>query len=344
MLVRGTVDLIKHSPVKPGLHTRRRARHKREEPRGAHAHSRVLEVPSLTGTRRTAWSAVEQGKAKIALHGSLVRAQWDVAPHCQRPYVRTKFASSRGYSGSPAEKRGPMSGVSVEIATPCRRCGQCLEHRRRLWSARARQETAESPETWFGTLTFRSDLQHHWLMQLREDAHLDAVDFDRLTVETQFSRRLGLAAKEARKFIAACRKELPAPSLGDKRVPNWRYLLVAERHHAGGDDSRPHFHMLLHSIHGGFGVPLEYWPGITRYPGDTPTWPGVLERMWEPCGFSKWRRVTPSTCTYLCKYLAKDGSNRVRASLDYGAFDYAAIGRLGVDALMHRLRGETSQA
>lgn len=311
----------------------RRARHKREEP----SRKRKVasgDLPTVAGTRRTAWDAIASG-GEVKLAGSLVRAEWDVAKHCERPYVRTKFASTRGYTASPAEKAGPMTGVSVSIATPCRRCEKCLAQRRRLWSARARQETRESPETWFGTLTFRNDLQIHWLSKLREDAYADGVDFDRLTVDTQFGRRLGLAAVEARKFIASLRKTLPAPVLGGKRVPNWRYLLIAERHHAGSDDSRPHFHMLLHSIHMDFNVPLEYWPGIVRYPGDSPTWPGVLEKLWEPCGFSKWRRVTPENCTYLCKYLAKDSNNRVRASLDYGAFDYGAIRQLTENALLH---------
>lgn len=102
--------------------------------------------------------------------------------------------------------------------------------------------------------------------------------------------------------------------------------------------------MLLHSVHGGFGVPLEYWPGKDRYPGDTPTWPAILEREWEACGFSKWRKVTERNCTYLCKYLAKDGNNRVRASLDYGAFDYAAIGRLGENALVHSFGAKLAEA
>lgn len=313
----------------------RRARHKREEPRGRSKPASVRKDPAtVAGVRRVAWRAVERG-ASVKLAGSLVRTEWDVAPHCDRPFVRTMFASSKGYAGSPEQKRGPMTGVAVDIATPCRRCQKCLEQRRRLWSARARSETRESPETWFGTLTFRSDLQSHWVDLLRADAHADGVDFDQLTVETQFTRRLGHAGKEARKFIALLRKQLPSPVLGGKRVPNWRYLLVAERHHAGSDDSRPHFHMLLHSIHMDFNVPLEYWPGIARYPGDNPTWPGILERLWEPCGFSKWRRVTPENCTYLCKYLAKDGNNRVRASLDYGAFDYSAMRQLTENALMH---------
>jgi len=266
--------------------------------------------------------------------GGLSRVQWDIAGGCERPYVRVDFASSRGYAGTPASKRGPMTGVALEIATPCRRCEQCLAHRRQLWSARAQHETRYAPETWFGTLTFRAELQAHWLMMLREDARLDGVDFDQLAVGTQFSRRVGLAAREARKYIATLRAKLPSPHFGKERAPNLRYLLVCEKHHAGSDDSRPHFHMLLHVIHAGYGVPLEYWPGVERYAGDTPTWPAILEREWSACGFSKWRRVTERNCTYLCKYLSKDADNRVRASLDYGAFDYGAMDHLsGVYAL-----------
>lgn len=307
-----------------------RARHRREEPR-LRSRERTIPLRSLSGARAIAWRAAGAGAA-LSVRGNLVRAEWDIAPHCSRPYVRTELGSSRGYGATPAQKAavGPAAACRVDIATPCRRCDACLAQRRRLWSARARSETEGAPETWFGTLTFRPELQNHWLWKCREDAFHDGVDFDQLTVETQFAHRLRRAGSEARKYIARLRQVLPCPDLLGDRVPNWRYLLVAERHTQGGDDTRPHFHMLLHSIHAGFPVPLEDYPGK---PGSQ-SWPGILEREWSACGFSKWRPVDASDCTYLCKYLSKDSNNRVRASQNYGAFDYRAIGSLdGIHAL-----------
>lgn len=304
----------------------RRARHKRENPKGSRRLSAERPIRSVTGARRVAWRATEQG-APLRIEGNLARSQWDIARDCQRPYVRHIFGSTHGRDATPVERKGPQTGVSVEMLTPCRRCEACLAARRRLWSARARSETAGSPETWFGTLTFRADLQFHWLQQCWEDARADGVDFDQLSIETQFSARLRRAAKEARKYIARLRQVLPCPIVGDKRVPNWRYLLVAERHSQGTDDTRPHFHMLLHVISPHYRVPLA--DAVTKY-GTTVQCPQVLEDEWEACGFSKWRQVTSSNCTYLCKYLAKDSNNRVRASQMYGAFDYAGLNHLNV--------------
>ena len=50
--------------------------------------------------------------------------------------------------------KGP---VPVEMAARCRKCAGCLEHRRRLWTARALQEVNAHARTWFGTLTIRPE-------------------------------------------------------------------------------------------------------------------------------------------------------------------------------------------
>lgn len=301
---------------------KRRARHSREEPGRK---PRPVSQPSLTGARTGAWRAVEHG-ARLTVAGSMVRTRLDLAQDCARPFERRRMATSRDQMATPRERSGPLSGISVEIATPCRRCSACLEHRRRLWSARARSETASAPETFFGTLTFRSELQHYWLTKCREDAHADGVDFDQLSLGTQWGRRVAYAGKEARKYIARLRQVLPAPMLGKVRLPNFRYLLVAERHKQGTDDTRPHFHMLAHTIHAGWPVPLtDHVLGNGR---TLANYPSILNQHWDACGFAQWRTVTEDNCTYLCKYLAKDPENRVRASEQYGAFDYAQVAGL----------------
>lgn len=309
---------------------RSQARSPREEDkRGRKA--RYGEPPSWRSVQALAARALANG-AKWLKPGHL---EWDLAKHCSRAYERTVGAGpySRGEARQ-AEGTGALASahMSVTYRTPCRACVSCLEHRRRLWTARARYELRHSPDTLFGTLTFTKAWQDRWMQACRDAAREDGVDFDGLSAETQFARRVAHAGRIATKFIDIIRLYSPAPVIEGKRVPNLRYMLVAEPHKGG----QPHFHMLLHSIYADY--PQASVKMLVRSTGrEVDTWP-FLETKWAPYGFSAWRRVTEKSAGYISKYLSKDSSARVRASEEYGAFEYEVRHAL----LVHSMRRESS--
>lgn len=277
----------------------------------------------MQGVRSLAWKALGSGATRDRLQA----ITWDCAPRCDKPYERVYAAGPR----SRKRGKGPLSGVdktehflAVTVKTPCRRCESCLGHRRALWSARARSEIAGSCETLFGTLTVKPELQHEWLLRCRSDALEDGVDFDQLTSETQFARRVRYAGKELGDYIKRLRKVLPCPPKivpSGEPIGNWRYLLVCEAHESGA----PHFHMLWHCVFPGYLVPSQrgfVFRAADQEPIGYDSWP-ILEDQWSKVGIARWRRVVdPEQGTYLAKYLSKDSRTRVRASENYGSFQY----------------------
>lgn len=180
--------------------------------------------------------------------------------------------------------KGPLP---LEMHACCRKCPACLEHRRRLWTARALEEVNASERTWFGTLTIRPEDR----FRLRMKAELNAKKrgwepLDQMEPATAFKKIVDELNREVTLFFKRVRKESAAPL---------RYLLVAEKHKSGD----PHLHLLLHER----SVPVRK---------------ELLERQW-PLGFSSWKLVQDGkSAFYVCKYLAKDAQTRVRASVKYG--------------------------
>lgn len=189
-----------------------------------------------------------------------------------------------GREPRPEYRKGEIRHAWVRV--PCRKCDECLKHRRRLWTARAMTETRNALRTWFGTLTVSPDRRFHAMMLA------DRKSCGELDKMTDLERTRAVAAQlapEVTRWLKRVRKESGA---------KLRYLLVVEPH----QDGFPHFHMLLHEV------------TITPVPKR------ILEAQWS-YGFSSWRLVPNGEMrqvSYVCKYLTKSAQTRVRASRHYG--------------------------
>lgn len=209
--------------------------------------------------------------------------RWDVSGGCETPVVVEQHAR---YSATHGKRVSPMC---VILETQCRDCGWCRNQRRKRWAARAHQETTVAPRTWFLTLTAEPETQFRWLNETRAALARKGTDFDELTGTAKFSARVQYGGgREITRFIKRVRKNAAAP---------FRYLLVAEQHASGA----PHFHMLVHETS-----------------AVAPISKRTLQSAWI-VGFSKVVLCHDlKGAMYLCKYLAKDASTRVRASFRYG--------------------------
>lgn len=176
--------------------------------------------------------------------------------------------------------------ATVEMYTKCRRCPACLKARSLEWTYRAKRELAAASRTWFGTMTLRPE--EHYLASLRWEKAKAGRRFNELSATEQFQAEQEEIAKEITRWLKRVRKESGAPL---------RYLLVAEAHKSG----LPHYHVLVH----------ETSPSKTV--GER-----TLRHQWK-LGFSKFKLVEgPAVAGYVAKYLTKEASARVRASVLYG--------------------------
>lgn len=125
---------------------------------------------------------------------------------------------------------GNISNTLVlEVMTRCRKCADCLDNRRRFWTARAMEEFKLQPEgmrTWFVTLTYSP--QERFQLLLRARLKYGGEDFAAL------ARASGVYVT---RFFKRLRK-----NTGMK----FRYLVVHEQH----ADGFPHVHMLVHESTG----------------------------------------------------------------------------------------------
>lgn len=182
-----------------------------------------------------------------------------------------------------------LSPVITELSVRCRKCENCLKHRKRLWAARAIDEVNASNRTWFGTLTvnpaerFRCQLlAEQWLLSRGHGA------WSKQEPDNKFKALVKVLGAEITKWLKRVRKASGAPL---------RYLLVSEAH----KDGFPHFHLLIHE---------QALPVTER----------TLRRQWR-LGFSQFvlvDREAPKAAGYVCKYLTKDALTRVRGSVRYG--------------------------
>ena len=180
--------------------------------------------------------------------------------------------------------------MTAWVRVACRKCDECLRHKRRLWTARAIAETRNALRTWFGTLTVSPERRFQATMLAERKANLRRCE--RLADLTDLARTKAIAAElapEVTRWLKRVRKQSAAPL---------RYLLVVEAH----ADGFPHFHLVLHET------------SLTQVSKRT------LEGQWH-YGFSSWRLVPHGEMrqvTYVCKYLTKSAQTRVRASRHYG--------------------------
>jgi len=144
-----------------------------------------------------------------------------------KPFTRLNYDGTRKPGPMYEFRRVPqakyhipnMAARYIIVATPCRKCHQCLRNRQKLWAARARTEITLSSRTWFGTLT----INPHWRFIL--SCRSGSRDFH------QSYREVG---KEVTKYFKRLRKE------GHR----FRYLMVMEAHKNG----YPHVHLFIHEI------------------------------------------------------------------------------------------------
>lgn len=208
---------------------------------------------------------------------------------CTDPYVIHGIGLPSAHDAVPRYFEGkPNSKVPVSFDTRCRKCAGCLMHRRRLWSARARDELKAAHRTWFATLTIRPEDRFVASMHAARMAG-DAGHgmWNSMTAENQFRYLVKYLGQEIDRYLNRVRKS-GAP---------FRYLLVSEAH----KDGFPHFHLLIHEA----ALPLTK---------------RLLESNWR-LGYSQFRLVNnsdPRSAFYVCKYLAKSALTRVRASKRYG--------------------------
>lgn len=212
----------------------------------------------------------------------------DLHGDCSRPLEQHVF----GYPDPVRVMMGlePDRALARVFTVRCRKCPECMDHRRRLWTARAISECAVSTRTWFGTLTLAPD----WATWARMSA-LASIETrqSELNDPNLFVGMVQACSPELSKFLDRVRK-----------TARFRYLLVTEAHQSGV----PHWHMLLHEN----GKPISK---------------RILDTQWK-FGFSKWRLIdglNPKEAGYVCKYLSKTLATRVRGSQGYGTPDLSAF-------------------
>lgn len=292
---------------------------------------------------------VARALASGARRVSVTRTEWDVAGNCTSPVVRELHvrpaderdpdrvrlnaifdeirkvfgggeivSDSRDRDGRKTRNKyvridgkGQIS-LTLEMHLRCRKCDRCREKRRRMWSSRAKAETAASSRTWFGTLTLNPGAHAIMLARARVRLAKGGTDFDTLSYGEQFQERYKECSAEVTKYLKRVRKESGV---------TFRTLIVAEHHKSG----LPHFHLLVHE----------------RYAGEVKH--RTLSSQWQ-LGFEKWRVVSElREATYLCKYLAKATVARVRASGAYGTAEGHSES-VKNDYPQTRLRGATEEA
>lgn len=166
------------------------------------------------------------------------------------------------------------------------------------------EELRHGVRTWYGTLTLRPVEQYRVLVQARAYTEARGVAWQSLSDDERFALRASFALKEVTKYVKRIRKR----AFGARGIAPMAWVCVTERHKSG----LPHFHMLVHE--------RELRPITHR----------ILSEAWG-LGFEKWRLVrtdeTPQAVAwYLCKYLTKDFSTRVRNSEKYGVQREATVG------------------
>lgn len=220
---------------------------------------------------------------------------------CEQPYIVYGI-------GLPSQFEAPQGPLPVEIPGRCRKCSNCMTHRRNLWVARAVDEIDISSRTWFGTLTVNPE--HRFRLECLAEQRLRMGNeyLRDLTPPEQYRYLADFLGKEATRWLKRLRKKAAL-----------RYLLVFEAH----KDGFPHIHLLLH----------EQGANLSKRD---------LEHHWS-YGFSNWRLVDKGDTKpawYVSKYLVKDARTRVRASQHYGqatkvAFKTEALQQVNADLRKH---------
>lgn len=241
--------------------------------------------------------------AEGAVREGLTTFKWDASGTCERPVYRELHVRPGAKQYAPSDKGranivvkpGSQVPITVELNVMCRKCDDCRQRRRALWTARARTECMLAHRTWFGTLTLRPEAHLRMEIEARRRLHRGGTRWDTLDNVDQFRERHAQISRELTLWLKRVRKNSGAAL---------RVLLVAEAHESG----LPHYHTLVHEFAG------------TCTHRD-------LSNEWT-MGFTNFKLMKPGefrAVTYATKYLAKSALARIRASKNYGT-GYLALG------------------
>lgn len=282
---------------------------------------------TVEGLTQTAIAALNGGYGKIVTfsHDGLPRrrVRLTLAGNCTAPYAAELHSR---HSATHGKRVKPMT---VEVIARCRKCAMCKKHRSDFWTARALEEYRTAYRSWFGTITLRPEAHFRFdtLAQVRL-AQAGTDFWAGLTDQERFDERVKEIGVEITKWLKRLRGDRKAA-----RRPSFRYLLIAEAHESGKTSvemyGRPHFHVLFHETDEM--RPLVYPQEFAmKQNGDLIADkygnPFVADDAWLRSGwdhgFTRFQQAaTPMAALYLCKYLTKATSARVRASGGYGGSD-----------------------
>ena len=255
---------------------------------------------------------------------------------CSMPLAFELFAR---YSATHGKRVSPITVIGE---ARCRKCDNCLKARSHMWRMKAVTEYAFWPVTAFGTFTMSP--QHHYEFDARIEAGKKSADgsswdrypvrINQLSSEELFRKRVTVFGEELQLYMKRLRK-------GDavRKRPKVRYLLVAEAHDgeftAVEMRGRVHFHILVHEVEAGslfLGDPKEaliagssgdwvrkrYQSGGVWRDGVFLTDDSFVRKNWH-YGWTKFQFAeNEKAASYLCKYLNKTATCRIRASQFYG--------------------------
>jgi len=219
---------------------------------------------------------------------SLTTIKWDVSGNCTES--REVTLKSRPDNGQFRDVHIPSDGIPtfVDMEVRCRKCPNCLQQRAWKWALRARAEIAAVERTWFATFTLSAE-QQYWAAMKAQEAMRGGQDFSLLTPTEQYQARNRIISLEFTKYFKRVR-----PRTGG----SLRYLLVAEQHKSG----MPHYHALIHETDRAH-----------------PIRKSRLQSNWK-LGFTRFKLVDNNApASYITKYLSKNITARVRASVFYGS-------------------------
>lgn len=252
---------------------------------------RYLHASRVRDIQRTALA--NGGRLRHSRDGKPTRTvEWNIAGNCQSPktvelHGRAELMNER-FNVVTSSDNAP-NFICMEVA--CRQCENCLKRRAAMWRIRSMSEYRQAARTWLVTFTLSPASVITLLSRARVRLAKGATDYDALSIHDQFVELEREGALEIQKWFKRIRKSHGSAI---------RYLCVAEAHKSGN----PHWHLLLHEVD-----PLR----PLRYDSIKGTW---------PLGFDAYKLLGDAkSAGYVCKYLSKSMSARVRASLRYGAFD-----------------------
>lgn len=284
------------------------------------------------GTMET-WSPSDPSDPLAGRPRRFLRLQ---GPDCDDPIP---FELYSRYSASIARRPRPLT---VAGTARCRKCVKCRKARMFQWRQKAVAEFNYWPTTVFGTFTMSPD--QHYMLDARIEAGLRHADgqwlrhpvrLKELSSDELFSKRVTVFGEELQRYFKRLRK-----GDAERKRPKVRYLLVAEAHDSALTAlemrDRVHFHVLIHEVERGSlfkGSPIDAL--VSGSSGDFIRKKHQSRGVWrdgvflmDECfvrknwsfGWTKFQYAeNERAASYLCKYLTKTASERIRASQFYGS-------------------------